>query len=92
SEEKIEINPNSIELVPFVEMTDNEKREIKIKYGIPNDKKTFIYGGNLGKPQGIDFLIETLKAKSDDERAFFVVIGSGTEYNKIRNWFDTFRP
>ncbi|MFP3733092.1 glycosyltransferase WbuB, partial [Bacillus sp. SIMBA_006] len=48
--------------------------------------------GNLGKPQGIDFLIETLKAKSDDERAFFVVIGSGTEYNKIRNWFDTFRP
>ena len=30
------------------------------------DKKIFIYGGNLGIPQGLDFLLETITATEKD--------------------------
>ncbi|WP_223606112.1 glycosyltransferase family 4 protein [Chryseobacterium sp. OSA05B] len=92
SKEKVEINANSIRLQPSKTPSDQEKIALRTKYGIPTDKKVFIYGGNLGKPQGIDFLIETLKAKSEDDNVFFVIAGSGTEYDKIKGWFDTFKP
>lgn len=89
---KIEINPNSIEIQSYRELSAEEKSLIKGKYNISVDKKVFIYGGNLGKPQGIDFLIETLGIIKDDERFFFVIVGSGTEYDKIKNWMQTNRP
>lgn len=89
---KIEINPNSIEIRDFKELSDQEKNGIKIKYNVPLDRKVFIYGGNLGKPQGIDFLIKTLDAKKNDEKIFFIIAGSGTEYGKIKNWIDTKKP
>jgi hypothetical protein len=92
SENKIEINPNSIELQDFKELSEQERNTIKSQYKIPLDKKVFIYGGNLGKPQGIDFLIKTLEAKKDDERIFFIIVGSGTEYGKIKNWIDVTQP
>ncbi|MBW8523168.1 glycosyltransferase family 4 protein [Chryseobacterium chendengshani] len=89
---KVEVNPNSIEIVNFKEFSAEEKFLIKNKYGIPANKKVFIYGGNLGKPQGVDFLIETLNAKKNDDRMFFIIAGSGTEYDKIKNWIDTNSP
>ncbi|GAA5086382.1 glycosyltransferase family 4 protein [Chryseobacterium ginsengisoli] len=89
---KIEINANSIEVQDFKELSDLERNSIKAKYNIPLDKKIYIYGGNLGKPQGIDFLIETLDAKKNDGKIFFIIAGSGTEYGKIKNWTDTVQP
>ena len=52
----------------------------------------FIYGGNLGKPQGIDFLIETIDTLKTNERAFFIIIGSGTEYHKLENYIQYNNP
>ncbi|MCS3531770.1 glycosyltransferase family 4 protein [Chryseobacterium sp. JUb7] len=92
SEDKTEINPNSIEIQLFKELSHEEKSKIKAKYNIPVDKMIFIYGGNLGKPQGIDFLIETLDAKKNDTKVFFIVVGSGTEYGKIKSWMDINQP
>lgn len=92
SKEKVEINPNSIELKEFKDISAEEKNRIKSKYNIPVDRKIFVYGGNLGKPQGIDFLIKTLAAKKDDTQIFFIVVGSGTEYGKIKNWVDISQP
>ncbi|KQT24070.1 glycosyl transferase [Chryseobacterium sp. Leaf405] len=89
---KIEINPNSIEILDSKELSCKEKNDIRIKYNVPLDKKVFIYGGNLGRPQGIDFLIKTLDAKRNDERIFFIIVGSGTEYGKIKNWINTTQP
>lgn len=90
--EKLEVNPNAIELLPLNREIICQYKEIHARYGIPENKKIFIYGGNLGKPQGIDFVIETLKTKAEDDRLFFVIVGSGTEFGRMRKWFDTFRP
>jgi glycosyltransferase involved in cell wall biosynthesis len=86
--EKVEINPNSIEYVEWIK--DTEKVDaVKKKYHLPNDKKIFAYGGNLGKPQGLDFLLETITLNSN---AFFLIVGSGTEFNRVSNWFKDNKP
>ncbi|ANF51556.1 glycosyltransferase WbuB [Chryseobacterium glaciei] len=89
---KVEINPNSIEIQPFNDVSNEDEEKIKAKYKIPDNRKIFIYGGSLGKPQGIEFLLQTLEAKKNDERLFFIIVGSGTEYNKIENWVNINNP
>ncbi len=87
SKDIVEVCPNSIE--PLNIVIDNKNaQEIKTKYNIPIGKTVFIYGGNLGKPQGIDFLLECLKSNEDNEQVYFVIAGSGTEFNKLKNYFD----
>ncbi len=86
SPEKIEVCPNSIE-IQDVTVLDAEKREVREKYGIPLDKKVFIYGGNLGRPQGIPFLISCLKTQMDRSDAYFLIVGDGTEYKKLETFF-----
>jgi glycosyltransferase involved in cell wall biosynthesis len=86
----VEINPNSI-IPNFINYSSSEKDNIKLKYGIPLDKKIFIYGGNLGRPQGIEFLLDTIQnCKRSD--VYFLIIGSGTEFVKIKKWFDNLNP
>jgi len=88
--DKIEVAPNSIELSEETVCID--KDGIKKKYGLPVDKPIFIYGGNLGKPQGLDFLLQVLEENLKRDDLFFLIVGSGTEYQKIAEWFDTFSP
>ena len=57
----VEVAPNSIEVITdtrSIEEKTEERNYIREKYNLPLDKPIFIYGGNLGKPQGIPFLIE----------------------------------
>ena len=85
---KIELAPNSYEMVERNEnFNQDEKRTIREKYGLPIDKPIFIYGGNLGKPQGIPFLIECLDANAHRDDCYFLVVGNGTEYKKLENWY-----
>lgn len=87
----VEVCPNSIE--PMNEDVCEETiQDIRRKYAIPSEKTVFIYGGNLGKPQGIDFLIDCLKAHKEEERVFFVICGSGTEYVKLKRFMDIEKP
>lgn len=79
---KVEVCPNCVEPVN-INLTQIERDRIRKKYHIPLDKKIFVYGGNLGKPQGIDFLIECLYSQRENHRAFFLIVGNGTEYQKI---------
>ncbi len=82
---KVEVCPNVIEIVD--KSIDEKIREkIRSKYGIPIDKKVFVYGGNLGRPQGIDFLIECIKAQKDNKDAFFFIVGDGTDYEKLKEF------
>lgn len=93
-----EIDANSVEVCPNVTMiedmsvNDVERREIRRKYNIPLDKKVFVYGGNLGKPQDIPFLIECLRYSQDIKDAYFLIIGNGTEYSKIEKFVNEEKP
>ncbi|TXF77538.1 glycosyltransferase family 4 protein [Chryseobacterium sp.] len=90
SKEKVEVNPNTIEPLEL-HQTVEERDAIKRKYALPQDKKIFVYGGNLGKPQGVEFLLETIEATTRED-VFFLVIGSGTEYSRIKKWFEERKP
>ena len=89
--EKVEVCPNSIEIQDMT-ISDTEKAAIREKYGIPLDKKVFIYGGNLGRPQGIPFLISCLQAQMDNPDAYFLIVGDGTEYKKLESFFASASP
>lgn len=85
--DKIEVCPNCIDPVDM--SIDHETRmEIRKKYNIPEDKIIFVYGGNLGKPQGIPFLIECLKSQKENGEVFFLIVGDGTEFNKLKESID----
>lgn len=90
--DKVHINHNSIEPTPHITLTVEQQNRIKKKHQLPTNKKIFIYGGNLGIPQGLDFLLETIEANKSDTRMFFLIVGSGTEFTKIENWFSTYKP
>lgn len=83
---KVEVAPNSVELNDNDNL--NSKLSIREKYNLPTDRPVFIYGGNLGKPQGIPFLIECLEANAKRTDCHFVVIGTGTELPKLKAWYD----
>lgn len=90
-ETKIHVNPNSIEVQEVIK--DKQKQqEIKKKYNIPEDAVTFIYGGNLGRPQDIPFVIECLKANADKADRYFVICGKGTHYPKLKAYVDEYKP
>ncbi|MBK7107107.1 MAG: glycosyltransferase family 4 protein [Ignavibacteriae bacterium] len=88
---KIEVNPNSIEPIS-VNGNINENTEIRYKYEIPHDALLFLYGGNLGKPQGIDFLIRVLDSQKENFNVFFLIIGDGTEFQKLNSWIQNIKP
>ena len=89
---KVEIAPNSYEATEYVAPSAEQTKEIRQKYGLPVDKPILIYGGNLGKPQGIPFLIQCLEANKDRQDCHFVVVGNGTEYGKIDTWYKQTKP
>lgn len=95
--QRVEVAPNSIEAPcpPKGEKSKDEERSpsggsgaIREKYGLPTDRPIFIYGGNLGKPQGIPFLISCLEQNKHRTDCHFVVIGNGTEYQKLADWYN----
>ena len=93
SADRVEVAPNSVELSDNLNPNDNQKVEtIREKYDLPVDKPIFIYGGNLGKPQGIPFLIECLNANANREDCFFLIIGTGTEMPRLMSWYNVKKP
>lgn len=84
---KFEVCPNSIDINANTIYPDKEG--IKKELGIPGNALLFIYGGNLGKPQGVDFLLDVLQSNANKVDRYFLIVGRGTEYNKINNWVET---
>lgn len=89
SPDRVEVAPNSVKLVEADKIVD---KNVLKKYGLPTNKPVFIYGGNLGVPQGIPFLIKCLEANADREDCYFVVVGTGTYYHKLADWCKSRKP
>ena len=86
---KVEIAPNSIDLC---NQSNIDRVVILEKYGLPIDRPILIYGGNLGKPQGIPFLIDCLDANKSRSDCHFLIIGDGVEYDRINSWYSSTHP
>lgn len=89
---RVEVCPNSVEPAGAAAPSPEERRALRAKYGVPRDKTVFLYGGNLGRPQGVPFLIECLRRCAGMEDVFFVVCGAGTEYPKLKAFVESERP
>jgi glycosyltransferase involved in cell wall biosynthesis len=85
---KVHINPNSIEPDPYYSITETEKKELRIRYGIPVDKLCFIYGGTLGVGQGISHVVQCLeRCKQLD--CHFVIVGRGVNKHLLDEYYES---
>ena len=82
--EKVEVCPNSIEPISSKNTLRNIKKEVS--------PLTFLYGGNLGKPQAIPFLINCLKDNMNKGDRRFIVCGTGTEAHLVKSLIEMYRP
>lgn len=89
--DKVEICPNAVE-PRDLRLSESERIVMRDKYGIPKDKTIFVYGGNLGKTQGIPFIIECIEKAQSIDGAFFLIVGSGTEYHKLEEFVQDKNP
>lgn len=99
-----EVNPAKVEVCPntFAAPSDDfvqthiicecTNEQIRRKYGLPVDKPVFFYGGNLGQPQGIPFLIECLEANRERTDCHFLIVGDGFDYPRISSWYEAAKP
>lgn len=88
---KVHVCPNSIQICEDA-ISAEQKAQIKEKYNIPQNARTFIYGGNLGRPQDIPFVIKCLKENEGKADRFFIICGKGTEYKKLEAYVNECKP
>ena len=76
--QKLHVSPNSFE-PETVSLSREEKKALRKKYSLPEDKKIFIYGGNIGRPQDAPFITRCMEGISQQEDCYFVICGTGTD-------------
>lgn len=84
--DRVEECPNSINPLPFGDPTAS-KTQLRQKFNLPTEAVICLYGGNLGKPQGLNFLIDILENVKNRQDVYFLIVGSGTEYTRIEKYF-----
>jgi len=87
---KVHVCPNCI--TPLPKKGDENRSGIREKYGIPPGCTVFMYGGNLGKPQCVPFIIQCLKQNQDKDDRYFLVCGDGTDANMLMTYLSTDNP
>lgn len=88
-QEKVELNPNSIKPLLVEKKDKQHTAAIRAKYGVPSNSVVFAYGGNLGIPQGLEFLVEICKEIKDRTDIFLLIVGDGGRYDYISNELKT---
>ena len=91
SKDKVEVCPNCCQ-IKDISLSSVERLTMRQKYNLPDDKKIFVYGGNLGRPQGIPFIIDCLRSQLNNSDVFFFIVGNGTEYHKLEAFIEEARP
>ena len=86
----VEVCPNCIEICD-ARLNHEEREEMRNKYGLPLDKKIFVYGGNLGKPQDVPYIINSMR-KCAETDAYFVIAGSGTDAHLFEKYIEEENP
>ena len=93
------LDPNKVEVCPngIIPLSDERYAAIKTnkialreKFGIPKDSVVFIYGGIISRAQGVEFISSVFSKLKETpvENAYFLMIGSGNESEKLRRHID----
>lgn len=83
--EKIGLCPNAIKIHDET-LTTDEKAALRRRYGLPVDQTILLYGGNVGKPQGVDYILRCLRQLKDRKDVCVLIVGSGTEYHCLEEY------
>lgn len=86
TDEKMDIFPNTQKIEKLKEKSTEYK--FRKKYGISTNKVLAVYGGNLGKPQGVSFFAEVLKSYKNDSNLEFLILARGTEKEYLYKFVD----
>jgi len=89
---KVHVCPNSVSPLPFPFVSDADKNAIREKYNIPAEHKVFVYGGNLGKPQSVAFIVSCLKINRIKDDRYFLICGEGTDARAISKFLKEENP
>lgn len=76
----MEILPNTVTLLP--EAGTAPDRSLRTRNQIPEDQLVVLWGGNMGKPQDMPFVLAIVEANRERAGIHFVLAGDGTE----RGW------
>ena len=82
SPQKVNVFYNSIKVNPVIHKTILKKAQ----------ETVFVFGGNLGKPQNIEGLLNVINELKDYSLAKFIVIGTGTEKELVVNFIKKNKP
>jgi len=82
-ENKVGIFPNTKKICEIPSKPDTYI--YRKKYGIPELATVFLFGGNMGKPQALDFLAQTIIKLKNEKNIFFAMIGRGNEKQRIKD-------
>lgn len=84
------IHSSTVEIFPNTKKVSNSKNVINLheinmreQLGIPKDSCVFLFGGNMGKPQYIDFLCNVVEGCKDERNMYFLFVGRGTDRVKL---------
>jgi len=83
-----ELPPSRVEVLPNTRTPGpdeglSQAGPLRRRHGIPEDAVVAIYGGNMGVPQGLDFLLEVFEANRDRSDLHFLLVGRGTERKRL---------
>ena len=84
--DRVEVLPNAIKLR---EITLNYTKE---DFGIDKNKLAIVYGGNLGYPQAIDYMVECAKSLENEPNVQFIVAGTGSRQDLIEEYIKNEKP
>lgn len=80
-EERLEVLPNTRTPRPDIGLMPSGS--LRERYGVPKDAVVVLYGGNMGMPQGLDFLMEVVEANRNRADLHFLLVGRGTERARL---------
>lgn len=88
---KVDVSPKTLICPNAIELKRNplnreEKETIREEFELPKDRTLVVYGGNLGKPQGVYFLKQVLITQAQNAKLHFVICGTGTEAKELESF------
>ena len=84
--EVVEVCPNSIKPtdMAIVETVKAGRDDVRARYGIPPDAVVYMYGGNISRAQGIDFIIAIVESFKQCPDSYLLFVGGGNEAVRLK--------